>query len=123
MTILGLGTDIIELSRVEEAITRHGNRFLERLFTAKERDYCLSYQDSIPRFAGRFAAKEAVSKALGTGIGDISWHEIEIVNSKSGQPKVFFSKRLQALYPSIQVLLSISHCKAYATATAIIVEN
>ncbi len=67
-SILGIGTDIIEIPRIQEAISKHGTRFLDRLFTEEEQRYCQGYADAIPRFAGRFAAKEAVVKALGTGV-------------------------------------------------------
>jgi holo-[acyl-carrier protein] synthase len=63
--INGVGTDIIEVRRIKEAIDRHGDRFIDRLFTNREKLYCQRYQDPIPRYAGRFAAKEAVLKALG----------------------------------------------------------
>ena len=120
--IQGVGTDIIEIQRIKEAIERHGERFLERLFTEKERAYCNHYKNAIPHFAGRFAAKEAILKAFGTGLQpELSWQEIEILNNPQGKPEVYVaSPLLQALSIS-QIFLSISHCDAYATATAITV--
>jgi holo-[acyl-carrier protein] synthase len=121
-TVQGVGTDIIEIERIKEAIARHGDRFLDRLFTAKEKTYCLRYKDSIPRFAGRFAAKEAVLKAFGTGITqEMTWKEIEILNDKQGKPEVQLSARLRDVLSVDHIFLSISHCDAYATATAIVV--
>ncbi|MCC5832956.1 MAG: holo-ACP synthase [Chlamydiales bacterium] len=120
--INGVGTDIIEVRRIKEAIERHGDRFINRLFTEKERLYCRRYQDSIPRFAGRFAAKEAVLKALGTGLKpDIGWQEIEILNDRQGKPEVHLSARLKRTFPFTHLFVSISHCQEYATATAILV--
>ena len=121
-TIKGVGTDIIEIERIREAIARHGQRFLDRLFTPQEQTYCLRYKDSTPRFAGRFAAKEAVLKAFGTGLSnEMSWKEIEILNDKQGKPEVQLSVRLQGVLSIDHIFLSISHCDTYATATAIVV--
>lgn len=121
--IQGLGTDIIEIERIRSALNDHGDRFLERLFTTDERTYCSRYADPVPHFAGRFAAKEAVVKALGTGIRlEVTWHEIEIINDPQGKPEVFLSPRLRNLFPNSNLFLSISHCHAYATATAILTE-
>ncbi|MFN0065050.1 MAG: holo-ACP synthase [Chlamydiales bacterium] len=121
-SILGIGTDIIEIGRISEAYARHGDRFLSRLFTKEERNYCERYSKPIPHYAGRFAAKEAILKALGTGlIGELSWTEIEVLNNRDGKPEVHLSPRLQTLYPLAHLFLSISHCESYATATAILV--
>ncbi len=119
--LYGLGTDIIEIARIEKALEKHQERFLERIFTQKERDYCQRHQNPLPHYAGRFAAKEAIVKALGTGITqDVFWQDIEILNDASGKPEASFSKRLQKQFP-YQIMLSISHCNHYATATAILV--
>ena len=120
--IQGVGTDIIEIKRIKEAVDRHGDRFLDRLFTPKEKAYCQRYKNGMPHFAGRFAAKEAVLKAFGTGLHpDITWKEIEIINDPQGKPEVHLSDRLQQLLSIVQIFLSISHCDAYATATAIVI--
>lgn len=122
--IRGLGTDIIEIERIRNAFQEHGERFLERLFTQDERAYCARYNDPFPHFAGRFAAKEAIVKALGTGMRlEVTWQEIEIINDTQGKPEVFLSPRLRNQFPNIQLLLSISHCQAYATAIAILTEE
>ena len=120
--ICGVGTDIIEINRIREAVKQHGDRFLDRLFTEKEKTYCLRYKDSMPRFAGRFAAKEAILKAFGTGLHpEIQWQEIEILNDKQGKPEVHLSSRLRKSLSISNVFLSISHCESHATATAIVV--
>ena len=118
--IEGLGNDIIAVERIASAINRRGPRFLERLFTEKERLYCNQFRDSIPHFAGRFAAKEAIVKALGTGFRGISWHDIEIINNDSGKPVAHFTPRLQEIVGERTLLISISHCKEYATAVAVL---
>ena len=94
--ILGIGNDIIEIERIRASIDNHGYRLISRLFTTDEQDYCLKHKDPIPHFAGRFSAKEAVVKALGTGFGEhASWLDISIVNDPSGKPNVYFSSKLQ----------------------------
>lgn len=116
----GIGNDIIEVARVRKAIERHGLHFLNRLFTSREQDYCHKYKDSAPHFAGRFAAKEAIAKALGTGIGaSVQWHEIEIINNDQGKPIVHLSEALKARFHHPRLLLSISHCQDYAAAVAL----
>ncbi|MBS0623876.1 MAG: holo-ACP synthase [Verrucomicrobia bacterium] len=120
MTPLGIGSDILEIERIREAYHRHGYKFLEKHFTSQEIAYCQKYADPLPHFAGRFAAKEAIVKALGTGISsEISWLDIEVLNLASGQPEVSFSNRVQQSFRSLKVLITISHCKTHATATAI----
>lgn len=81
--MLAVGVDLIEIARVRESLEKYGQRFLDRLFTEREQQYC---NDRVECLAARFAAKEAVSKALGTGIGDASWREIEIINEENGRP-------------------------------------
>ena len=122
--ILGIGTDIIEIERIAMAISRHGDRFLNRIFTPKEQEYAFRHHaQSTATFAGRFAAKEAISKALGTGIREgVSWKSIEILNDSFGKPIVHLSNTLiitNREIQQLQILLSISHCKMYATAFAV----
>ena len=124
MKILGIGNDIIEIDRIEKSIQRYGQKFLDRIFTKEEQNYCLKYQHSSRNFAGRFAAKEAVVKALGTGIREgISWLDIEIINDKFGKPCVTFSNKLKDSFPDTKVILTISHAKEYATAVAIFMDD
>lgn len=118
--ILGLGNDIIEIDRIRESIQRHGTHFLDKLFTEKEQAHCLQFKDSAPHFAGRFAAKEAIAKALGTGIGaELAWHDLEVLNDEHGKPVVHFSSTAQKKFKNPKMLVSISHCHSYATAVAI----
>ena len=118
--ILGIGNDIIEIERIRKSIDSHGVRMLSRLFTEKEQDYCLKHKDPVPHFAGRFSAKEAVVKALGTGFGEhVSWLDIEILNEPSGKPGVHFSAELGKKLGGTTVLISISHCQLYVTAFAV----
>jgi holo-[acyl-carrier protein] synthase len=116
----GLGNDIIEIERLRQSIERQGEPFLNRLFTKKELDYCRKFQDPVPHFAGRFAAKEAIVKAFGTGfVAKVQWHDIEVLNDKSGKPVVFLSTALQERFEQPHIIVSISHCIEYATAVAI----
>ena len=118
--IKGLGNDIIEIERIRHGYTEHGQPFLDRLFTQKEQAYCLEHKDPIPRLAGRFAAKEAIAKALGHGFGEtLGWLDVERLSNEKGQPEVLLSKEAKEQFNNPQILLSISHCKSYATAVAI----
>jgi holo-[acyl-carrier protein] synthase len=120
MSVLGIGNDIIEIERIRKALEAHGNHFLARLFTSQEQTYCLKHQDPVPHFAGRFAAKEAIVKAFGSGFGEsASWLDIEILNDDLGKPEVSFSGTLLKNFNKPKVLVSISHCELYATAVAI----
>lgn len=118
--IQGIGNDIVEISRVRQSIERHGLHFLNRLFTQREQDYCYKFQDPVPHFAGRFAAKEAIAKALGTGFGaHLAWHDVEVLNDDLGKPTVHISPNLQKQFKNPRILVSISHEINYATAVAI----
>lgn len=115
-----LGSDIIEVKRIEEAIQRHGSRFLDRMFTQQEQHYCNRFRDAARHYAGRFAAKEAIAKALGTGItGKLSWLDMQICNDEQGKPYVEFSPSAQFNHHMPHVELTISHCREYALAVAI----
>lgn len=119
--IVGIGTDIIEIARIAKSIQRLGQHFLDRLFSHREQEYCLRYKASERHFAGRFAAKEAIAKAFGTGIGDkLNWLDIEIVNGETGAPTVVLSERLQNQFPGVTVQVSISHNHESAIAFALI---
>ena len=120
MSIHGIGNDILEISRMRQSIERHGLHFLNRLFSQREQDYCYKYQDPVPHFAGRFAAKEAIVKALGTGFGkEVQWHDMEILNDDAGKPVVFFSEALKTRFNQPNIIVSISHSAEYATAVAL----
>lgn len=121
--IVGLGTDIVEIERVRDMIDRHGDSFLERCFTKPEITYAHRHRDSAVRFAGRWAAKEAVVKVLGTGfVKGISFHDIEVLPLDSGQPRIVLTGGAASFARQMNigaVLVTISHAKLYATATAI----
>ena len=120
MQILGLGHDIIEVSRIEESIASFGNRFFSKLFTSKEVAYCTKKPHPAMHFAGRFAAKEAIAKAIGTGFGkDLSWLDLEILNNDDGKPIVHLSPNFREKFPKGHIELSISHTKQLASAVAI----
>ncbi len=122
--VLGIGNDIIEIERIRKSLDTHGLRMMSRVFTTKEQDYCLKHKDPMPHFAGRFSAKEAVVKALGTGFGEhASWLDIEILNEASGKPSVHFSPTLEKKLKGTSMLISISHCQLYVTAFAIWFRN
>ncbi len=119
MTIKGIGTDIIEIERIFKAIERRGTALIKKLFTKNEIDYCKKYKNPYPYFAARFAAKEAVVKALGFGFGKISFHDIEIIKDKRGKPSIKFSSKVMKDFDNPNIHLSISHSEAYALAFAI----
>ena len=122
--ILGTGTDIIEVERVEGAFKRFGNRFVERILRESEIAYCLSHKSPGPFLAVRFAAKEAVSKAFGTGIGTkLGWQDIEVCRKESGEPYIVLhdlGKLLLEERGGRIVHITLSHTEKYATATAIL---
>src|SRR5512143_320675 len=96
--ILGLGIDIIEVARIQASFERFGDRFLKRILSPEEIRYCLSYKAPAPFLAARFAAKEAVSKAFGTGIGaQLGWQDIEVGRKASGEPFILLHGAGQAL--------------------------
>lgn len=115
----GLGIDIIEIERVRQSIDRHGQHFLNRLFSQREQDYCYKFKDPVPHFAGRFAAKEAVAKALGTGFGaELSWQDFEVIGDEHGKPTVLFTEGAKKRFNDPHMLLSISHSTTHANAVA-----
>ncbi|OGL39778.1 MAG: holo-[acyl-carrier-protein] synthase [Candidatus Schekmanbacteria bacterium RIFCSPHIGHO2_02_FULL_38_11] len=122
--IIGIGVDHIEISRIKKTIRRQKERFLNKIFTEKEIEYCEKKKDRYQHYAARFAAKEAVYKALNqTGTEGISWKDIEIVNEISGKPEIFLRNKTLRLAKRLKVskiLLSISHNKDIAISNVII---
>jgi holo-[acyl-carrier protein] synthase len=120
--ILGLGIDIIEVSRIQASHERFGERFLNRILHPREIEYCLSHKAPGPFLAARFAAKEAISKAFGTGIGaELGWQDIEIARKESGEPFVILHGGGIKLFESrkaISIRISLSHTQAHAAAVA-----
>jgi holo-[acyl-carrier protein] synthase len=119
--IVGIGCDVVELERFAKVLSRTGDRFLVRLFTPAEILYCKHFSNPIPHFAGRFAAKEALSKALGVGIGkDLSWQDMEILNTAHGRPHVVWHINVQQLFSVERSHISISHSDSVAIAQAVL---
>jgi len=122
--ILGTGVDIIECERVASLIAEHGDRFVRRVFTPEEAAYCQGRRRPGEHFAARFAAKEAVLKALGTGwISGIAWHNVRIERTEAGKPEVTLVGGAAEVARALgveRVHLSVSHCAAYAVAQAVV---
>jgi holo-[acyl-carrier protein] synthase len=122
--ILGTGIDIIEVSRIRDSLERFGDRFLHRILRPEEIAYCMAHKFPAPHIAARFAAKEAVSKAFGTGIGaQLGWLDIEIIRRPSGEPRVVLhgaGAELMAKSGATQVHITISHTQQYAAVAAIL---
>jgi holo-[acyl-carrier protein] synthase len=122
--ILGVGIDIIEVVRIQASHEKFGERFLKRILHPNEIAYCLSHKTPAPFLAARFAAKEAISKAFGTGIGaQLGWQDMEVARKDSGEPYVILHERGQMLLQSRGarvVLISLSHTAAHAAAVAIL---
>jgi holo-[acyl-carrier protein] synthase len=121
--IVGLGIDIAEIDRIEAAIVRHGERFLQRVFTATEIAYCESHRNRAERYAGRFAAKEAAMKALGTGWRNgVRWVDIEVVREASGKPTLRLTGQAAEFASQLgarNITLSITHSGNMALAEVI----
>jgi holo-[acyl-carrier protein] synthase len=124
--VIGIGTDVIEIARIAQSLDRFGDRFLHRVYTAREIAYCLRKRNSAESLAARFAAKEAAAKALGTGISrGIGWLDLEVVRQPSGKPTLHLSGRAAAHAQKLGVAtisLSLTHSKDTALAV-VIMEN
>ena len=122
--VLGIGIDLVEVRRIAGAIERQGAAFLMRSFTDRERAYCESKANAAEHFAARFAAKEAVSKAFGTGVGErIGFLDIEVVNQQSGSPSIVLlgkAKMLSDARGVTEVLVSLSHTAQMAVASVVL---
>ena len=123
MTLAAHGIDMVDCKRLGEMIDRYGDRFLKRVFTPVEIEYCQGRKRRIEHFAGRFAAKEAVMKVLGTGLRrGVNWTDIEIVNEPSGRPRVTLTGRCREIAEEknlSEILISISHIATHAIASAV----
>ena len=121
--IIGIGTDITECLRIARMIERHGEAFIARVYTPEEIRYCQARKQSTQHFTGRWAAKEAVLKALGTGWRrGISWRDIEVLNETSGKPLVMLTGGAREVAEQLgitEMLVTISHCHTHATAYAL----
>jgi holo-[acyl-carrier protein] synthase len=117
--LLKTGVDIIEIPRIQAALVRHGDRFLERVFTPAEVAECRGRADAL---AARFAAKEATTKALGTGIGPVSWREVETLHKRSGEPYLILHGRAQQVADFLGLTtwaVSLSHSRDNAIAVVV----
>ena len=125
MNVSGIGTDIVECLRIRNMIERHADLFLTRVYTPQEIAYCSTRKASVEHYAGRWAAKEAVLKAIGTGWArGITWQDVEVRNDVSGAPKIALSGQVREECQRqgiADMLISISHCRSHATAFAIAV--
>ncbi len=125
MRIFGIGIDVIEVERIATAIQRHGEPFLAKIFTPAEREYCDSMKNPAQHYAARFAAKEAVVKALGTGIGgNAGLHDLEITHDPTGAPKLRLSGAADAFskqHGITEIHISLTHSHDYAAANAVAV--
>lgn len=120
MKILGTGVDLVEVPRFRQVMRRKGERFLRRLFTPAELAYARGRKQTLQHLAARFAAKEAVVKALGApkGLG-LKWTDLEVTNRSSGQPKVTF-RGTMSRWKKTRVHLSLTHTARYAVASAVV---
>jgi len=123
MEIVAHGIDLVDCPRIEEMIERHGERFVNRVFTANEQAYAEANKNSIEKLAGRFAAKEAILKLIGTGWrGKIAWTDIEVINNPMGQPEITLSGEVEKLADKLRIKhisVSITHTANFAIASAV----
>ena len=127
MSVIALGIDLVEVARVRDLLTKHGERFKERTFTPGERAYCDANADPAMHYAARFAAKEAVSKALGTGFAEgVGWTDIEVVRAASGQPGIVLhgtaARRAEELGIT-KMLVTLTHTRESAAASVVALGN
>lgn len=119
--VTGIGVDIIGVARIKDGWEKYQDRFLDRLFTPEEVDYCLQRGNPEVHLAARFAAKEAVVKAFGTGLRGMKWTEIEVWNDQSGRPNIRLHNQAELLAKQLEIreiLISLSHTKQQAIAYA-----
>lgn len=123
--IVGVGVDLVKVPRIRAALERWGDRFLTRVFTERERTYATRRREPAPHLAGRFAAKEAVFKALGVGLRlGVRWREVEVVNNARGKPELVLTGQTKRLSETLGVTathMSLSHDSDYAIAEVVLV--
>jgi holo-[acyl-carrier protein] synthase len=122
--IVGIGTDIVEIGRFGDVLERQKERFLQRVFTAVEQEYCRAHRDPVPHFAARFAAKEALFKALGTGWAKgVSWVDVEVRRESKSAPSIYLKGEAEKISRGLgvaRVHLSLSHSRDSAVAVVIL---
>ena len=122
--IRGIGVDIVDIERVRALVDAEGDRFLNKVFTSTEIAYCNGKARRHQHFAARFAAKEAVSKALATGwAGDFRWKDVEVTNDPTGQPRISLHGQLRERIGSARIQISLSHADNHVVAMAVIEET
>lgn len=123
--VLGLGIDIIEIVRIKQSIETYGDKFLNKIFTKNEIEYSITKPNQYQHFAARFAAKEAIYKALSSDTNQVySWQDVEIYNEKNGLPKVkFYGALKNYLNENKQIKISMSHSEHYVTCVAILYQS
>ncbi|MHC4737787.1 MAG: holo-ACP synthase [Planctomycetota bacterium] len=123
MEIVAHGIDLVDCPRIEAMIERHGKRFIQRVFTVAEQAYAEANKNRIEKLAGRFAAKEAVLKLMGTGWrGKIAWTDVEVINNSSGQPEVTLGGEVEKIAGKLgikHISISITHTANFAIASAV----
>ena len=123
MEIVAHGIDLVDCPRIEQMIQRHGERFIKRVFTADEQAYAEKNKNEVEKLAGRFAAKEAILKLVGTGWrGKIAWTDIEIINNAAGQPEVTLGGEVRKIADKLgikHISVSITHTANFAIASAV----
>ena len=123
MEIIAHGIDLVDCPRIENMVSEHGGRFIDRVFTAAEQAYAAANKDRIEKLAGRFAAKEAILKLMGTGWrGKIAWTDIEVVNNEAGQPEVSLCGEVKKIAERLgikNISVSITHTANFAIASAV----
>ena len=123
MEIVAHGIDLVDCPRIEAMVERHGKRFIERVFTATEQAYAEANKNGIEKLAGRFAAKEAILKLMGTGWrGKIAWTDVEVINNSSGQPEVTLGGEVERIAGKLgikHISISITHTANFAIASAV----
>ena len=126
MMIIGIGVDLVKVERIERMVKKWNQRFLDRIFTPGEQKYSLSFRVPHPHFAARFAIKEAVLKAIGTGWrGGVKWTEIEVVNEPSGKPRVMVHGKVKSLVEAsgaTDIQASISHDSEYSVGQVVLLK-
>ncbi len=126
-TLIGLGCDLIETERIKHVLTKHGERFLKRIFTEEEQAYCNSLKYPHKHYAARWAAKEAVSKAFTTGIGEhLDWTSVSVYHGSRKEPLVRLDAKGMALLQQVgatHVWLTLSHIDSHAMAVAALVKH
>ena len=122
--IKGIGVDIIEIDRIRRSIERLGDRFLDKVYTPREVLYCNGKAHRFQHYAARFAAKEALSKALSTGwVGEFRWKDVEVMNEPSGQPRFSLHGTLRERLAGASSMLSLSHSDSHVVAMVLIQEG